>query len=891
MPLASGTRLGPYEIVSAIGAGGMGEVYRATDSNLKRSVAIKVLPALLAGDADRLARFQREAEVLAALNHPNIAAIYGLEKTPDFTALVMEFVEGEDLSQRIASGAIPIDEALPIAKQIADALEAAHEQGIIHRDLKPANIKVRPDGTVKVLDFGLAKAMEPAFAQGAPAGQAHASMSPTLTTPAMTHAGMILGTAAYMSPEQARGKTVDKRADIWAFGAVLFEMLTGTRAFGDEDVSMTLSKVLQREPDFDALPSTLPARVSQALRLCLRKDPKQRVGDIRDVRLVLEGAFETAAMYTAPTPTSRSAWSRVLPWSVAAGLAVALTFVAVLWAPWRMSAPVDQPLMEFEISPPEETSFGPVTPNVSAVVSPDGRQVVLVARAKDGTRMLWLRPLASNAPRVLPGTENALDASWSPDGRWVYFVAGGRLKRMSVDGGQPQVIAATSTGLRTSNAAGVMLFADAGKPVQRVATAGGTPTPVFELDAARGEVAQNGPHFLPDGNHFLYISNSRETGVMFASLDGKTRRVLFAQSNSPAYYAPNPAGGTGWLLYAARNQLFARPFDPAKGEVTGEPVPIADSVSAGPFWSVSNNGVLMFRHSRPSQRQLTWFSRDGKQLGVVGDAGSLGRPHISPDQKTVAFSRTSDGNSDVWLLDLARNSTTRFTFEPGADSNPVWSADSQRLLYSSQRQEEPVVVERPANGIGAERILAKGRRGAAPSPTGVSKDGRWLVLNEGGAGQSRVSLLSLADDKSAPVSETAPAFNGSVSPDGRWLLYTLFASGRNDVFVRTLPVEAGGSAAAGRWQVSSSGGSQPTWRADGKEIFYLTPEGALMAVPVESGENSFRPETPRELFRTSEASSFDVTADGQRFLVNQVASDSSDIPVTVIVNWPHLLKK
>ena len=669
-------------------------------------------------------------------------------------------------------------------------------------------------------------------------------------------------------------------------------MLTGARAFAADDVSLTLARVLEREPDFAALPVAVPSRVGQVLRVCLRKDPKQRAQAIGDVRLALEGAFETAALHaTAPTSTPRSAWSRVLPWSVAAGLAVALTAIVALWAPWRVPALKDQPLMEFEISAPEGTSFGPVGTSASAVVSPDGRQVVLVARAKDGTRMLWLRPLASNSPRVLPGTENALHPSWSPDGRWVYFEASGKLKRMGLDGGRPQIIADTSLGLSTLNAGGVTLFADVGKAVQRVATAGGTPAPVFELDAARGEVAQNGPQFLPDGNHFLYLSSARETGVVLASLDGKTRRFLFAQSSSPVYYAPNPAGGTGWLLYSDRNQLFARPFDPAKGEVTGEPVQIADSVHAGPFWSVSSNGVLMFRHSRPSHTQLTWFSRDGKQLGVVGEAGTLGRPRISPDQKTVAFSRTSDRNSDVWLLDLVRNSTTRFTFEPGADGNPAWSADGQRLFYRSQRQDELLVVERPANGIGAEQIMAKGRRGADPAPMVVSKDGHWLVLGELGAGQTRLSLLSLVDGKSVPVTETTSASSGSVSPDGRWLLYALYASGRNEVFVRTLPIEAGGSAAAGRWQVSSSGGAQPAWRADGKEIFYLSPEGALMAVPVESGENSFRPGTPQELFRTREASSYDVAADGQRFLVNQVASDSSDIPVTVIVNWPQLLKK
>ncbi len=551
--------------------------------------------------------------------------------------------------------------------------------------------------------------------------------------------------------------------------------------------------------------------------------------------------------------------------------------------------------MEFEITAPEGTSFGRVGQTAVAVVSPDGRQVVLVARAKDGTQMLWLRPLASTSPRVLPGTEHAINPFWSPDGRSVSFTAGGKLKKMSVDSGEPQIIADSSGGssIGTSNAGGVTLFADIGKPIQRVSAAGGVPSPVFELDASRGEIAHNGPQFLPDGNHFLYMSNAREMGVVFASLDGTTRRFLFTppQSNSPVYYAPDPEGRTGWLLYLVGSQLFARSFEPAKGEVTGDPVRIADSVQGGPTFSFSNNGILMFRHIRPSQTQLTWFARDGRPVGVVGEAGTLGRPRISPDQQTVAFSRTTDGNSDVWLLDLARNSTRKFTLEPGADGNPVWSADGQRLFYSSRRQNEFLLVERPAYGLGEERIVTQGRAGAAPIPLAASRDGQWLVVAESGVGQSRLALLSPVDGKSVPVTETASASSGSVSPDGRWLLYTLNSSGRPEVFVRTLPKEAGGSAAAGRYQITFSGGAEPKWRADGKEIFYLSPEGALMAVPVESGENFFRPGTPVELFQTREASSFEVTTNGQRFLVNQRVSDSSDTPVTVILNWPQLLKK
>jgi serine/threonine protein kinase/Tol biopolymer transport system component len=742
LALTAGTRLGAYEVTAQIGSGGMGEVYRATDTNLKRQVAIKVLPDAVATDSERLARFQREAEVLASLSHPNIAAIYGLERADGQTALVMELVEGPTLADRIAQGPLSVVDSLEIATQIAGALEAAHDQGIIHRDLKPANVKITPAGTVKVLDFGLAKAMEPTGVMSS-----SVSISPTITSPAhlregyggqaRTQAGMILGTAAYMAPEQARGKTVDRRADIWAFGVVVFEMLTGRRPFGGDDISMTLAFVMTKEPEWAALPSVTPSGLRRLLRWCLDKDPKRRLQAIGDARVQIEellsGAPEdvSAPARSGPAPL----WPRALPWAIAAGVVAAASLLVTLGAAWRVPATAEQLLMELEITPPEGTSFGPVGTRHSAVVSPDGRQVVLVALAKDGTRMLWLRPLASASPRPLLGTENAINPFWSPDGRSVSFTAGGKLKKMSVDSGQPQIIADSSGGISigTSNAGGVTLFSDSGKPIQRVSAAGGVPSPVFEFDASRGETAHNGPQFLPDGNHFLYMSIARETGVVFASLDGKTRRFLFAQSGSPVSYAPDPEGRTGWLLYADGGQLFARPFDPAKGDLTGDPVRIADSVQGGPTFSVSNTGILMFRHIHPSQTQLTWFARNGTPAGIVGEAGTLGRPRISPDQRTVAFSRTTDGNSDVWLLDLARNSTRKFTLEPGADGNPVWSGNGLHLFYSSRRQNEFLLVERPANGLGEERIVTQGRSGAAPTPFAASRDGQWLVLSEGGA--------------------------------------------------------------------------------------------------------------------------------------------------------------
>ena len=522
----------------------MGQVYRATDTKLKRQVAIKILPPALAADHDRLARFQREAEVLASLNHPHIAAIYGLEESDRVSALVMELVEGEDLSQRIARGAIPIDEALPIAGQISEALEAAHEQGVVHRDLKPANIKVRADGTVKVLDFGLAKAMEPA-ADSSPS----LSMSPTLTTPAMTQAGMILGTAAYMAPEQARGKAVDKRADIWAFGAVLFEMLSGTRAFGDEDVSMTLSKILQREPDFDALPTTLPPRVTQILRLCLRKDPKQRVGDIRDVRLALEGAFETPAPQTASAtsarPRGRMAWIAAL--AAAAGVIIALAVPAVRY---------------LRQSPLLETRTEIVTPATAQpmdfALSPDGRQIVfsaLVGRASQ----LWLRSLATTTAQPLAGTEAARWPFWSPDGRSIGFMAGNALKRLDLSGGAPQVLApVTSGGGATWNADGVLIFAPITRgTLMRVSASGGAVAAVTTFSP--GQVAHLAPQFLPDGRRFLFtaLGAPDATGIYLGTLDG-TAPIRLTPSSSAGMYLPEAHGrggpflGSGWRYGCGR---------------------------------------------------------------------------------------------------------------------------------------------------------------------------------------------------------------------------------------------------------------------------------------------------------------------------------------------------
>ena len=870
----------------------MGAVYRARDTTLGRDVAIKVLLPDVANNPERLARFQREAQVLAALNHPHIAAIYGLEKSDGVSALVIELVDGNDLSERMARGPIPFREGLRIATQIAEALEAAHEQGIVHRDLKPANIKVRPDGTVKVLDFGLAKAMASGSGIGSRSSGAE-TISPTITSPAMmTGVGMILGTAAYMSPEQARGGNVDRRADLWAFGVILFEMLAGQRLFEGATISDTLASVLKSDPDWSLLPAETPVPIRRLLRRCLEKDRRERLDSAADARLEIQEALTpTSAEATSTSTTAPPARAPRLPWAVAAAASVAaVALLVALLSGSRTPVLADQPLMEFEITPPEGTSFGPPKGTFRPVaVSPDGRQLAMVAGTRDGKPMLWIRPLASNTPRAIAGTENAAHPFWSPDGKWVAFHASGKIMRVDVNGALPQVVGDTNRPGGAFNSDGVLLLTRNGQPLLRASSTSGSPAPVFTLDAARNETGQYDPIFLPDGNHLIYLSSAPEIGVAYASLDGSVRKFLFPQRNSPAEYATNPAGGGGWLLDNVRGQLVARRFNPATGDVIGEPARLADNVLVGPSFSVSTNGVLTFRRGSQPKRQLVWFTRDGKQQDALGDVGTgLGRPRIGPDSKSVAVQRTTDGNDDIWLESPAGGSATRLTFEPGADTSPVWSPDGRRLYYTSVRDNKSHVIERPADGLGSERVLLQGEGGMSPQPVSVSRDGRWLVVRTGGAGQSAISFLSLADGKTVRFSEATSVNTGSLSPDGRWVAYEMSSGRASDVFVRGVPTELNGSAVDAKRQISSGGAGQPIWRADGREILYVTLDGTIMSVAVETGDGVFRTGTPRALFKVGEGAMVDVSADGQRFLVNRAVSES-DPPVTVIVNWPKLL--
>jgi serine/threonine protein kinase len=873
-----GTQVGPYQVISVIGTGGMGQVYRAHDSNLHRDIALKVLLPAFAMDTERRSRFVREAQVLAALNHPNIAVIYGLEESANLLAIAMEMVAGETLGERMSAGPIPVHDAVRIARQIAEALDAAHERGIIHRDLKPSNVKVTPEGLVKVLDFGLAKDVN--------AGNA-SDRAASLDAPPTTREGVILGTAAYMSPEQARGVPVDKRTDIWALGVVLFEMLSGRRAFIGDTMADVLAAVVKDELDLSGLPPHIGAVVAR----CLSKEPGRRWGSMGDVLWAFDNALpHISDSRAAVAPVRRLYWAAAFI-SVVAGIAT-----------WFWKPKSDDPLLEFEITAPQGTKLGPAGLGQLAI-SPNGRRLAFIATSADGNKRLWVRSLDSAAVVAVAGTENtALYPFWSADSRWLGFSANGRLQKIDVTGGgPPQVICECATVYASWNSAGTIVFGTRDQPIQRVSASGGGPVRVFDFDASQNEIRQGGPDFLPDGKRFLYGSFGKDVTCMLGSLDGKTRRYLFSNSESPAFYAANPAGG-GALLYIANGQLFARPFDLNRTEFTGEPDLIADSMGDGPAWSTSSNGLLAFRHKRQKRSQLTWFDRQGNPLSTLVEPGFVAHPRISPDQRTVAFVRTEGTNSDIWLRDSKSDASIRFTSDPGADDYPVWPRDDNRLIYSSTRDKDYVLVDRPVYRIGREMILLRkpavgsrfyGSQLLSKLPTGTTLDGRWIIATETFGARSTVWLVPRDENlKPIPLMEGS---DGTVSPDGRWLLYAS-AGSHPDVFIRSLPAEAGGPVGAGaKWQISTAGGGNPVWRGDGKEIFYLATDGKLMSAAIESGKSYFRPSTPKPLFQTrlmpTLIREYDVMGDGKRFLLNVPALDNADEPITVIVNWPKLLKQ
>jgi Tol biopolymer transport system component len=880
MSLAPGAKLGQYEIVAPIGAGGMGEVYRATDTKLKRQVAIKILPSALAADHERLARFQREAEVLASMNHPNIAGIYGLEDSGDMTALVMELVEGEDLSQRIARGAIPLDEALPIAKQIADALEAAHEQGIIHRDLKPANIKVRSDGTVKVLDFGLAKAMDPA-------GTASTNLanSPTLTSPA-TALGVILGTAAYMSPEQAKGRPADKRCDVWAFGCVLYEMLTAKRAFQGDDVSDTLAAVLRADPAWTALPAATSPSVRKALGRCLEKDRKRRLRDIGDVGILMEDASvpEAAAGAVADVGSRRAVY---VAWSLAGVL-----FVGVA-AAFRLQPVSELPPVRFSVTPPDDVRFPRISTPSVPILAPDGRHVVFAA-VRGATPALWVRDIDAIEARLLPGTENGSYPFWAPDSRRIGFFANGAMKTTDMLGGGVRNLCPAPGPARGGswNSSGIIVFTSANLPgLFQVSETSGPSKQVIASDAADRYRA---PTFLPDGRRFLFLVFPQNE-IRLGSLDSTgTTKVIDAESQ--AVFVP-----PGYLLFVRQGALIAQSFDARRGMPAGTGTPLVENIIASTTgyaaFSASRTGDLAYRTGLSAEvTLLTWFDRaSGRAVRTVGVPGRYRNPLLSPDQKYVAYEGLGDdGNRDIYKLDLASGVESRVTLDPHDDVLPVWSPDSRHIAFGSNREGGMFsIYQKPSDLSATEEVLFKSTVENAV-PYSWSPDGRFILHRSMNRGAYNTGILPLDGDRKSHLYQSV-AFtlsNAVLSPNGRWIAYLGNSGVRFDVFIDTFPTPRG------KQQVSTNGGYFPRWSADGTELFYYAADGQLTAVRVGQGAaldlGSRVPLFKVDMLNGPSTgigfrAQYDVASDGQRFLVNVPVEEKGTQAFTIVLNWMSAL--
>ena len=942
MALTPGTRLGQYEVRGLIGRGGMGEVYKGYDTKLKRDAALKVLPEEFARDQERLSRFRREAQLLASLNHTNIATIYGIHEEPGQpVCLAMEYVPGETLADRVRQqGAVPLEESLDIAKQICEALENAHEKPIIHRDLKPANVKLTPEGKVKVLDFGLAKAFAGDSSAGDSPKPVFDSNSPTLSKlPDGYHApefsptlpGVILGTAAYMSPEQAKGKTVDKRTDIWALGAVLYELLTAKRAFDGETVPEILDSIFRAEPDWSLLPASTPPGIRTLLRRCLQKDARERFRDAADVRITIQEALASPATpQSAMAPLRSRMRERVLAGVAAVAIIVMLAALAVRRGENGGEDGAGASL-RFTLPLPENTNLLSHPPSPWPALSPDGRNLALVAisrssNAPDGTVTagvtgIWIHSFDSLADRMLPGTEGAGNLTtpfWSSDGRSVGFFADGKLKKSAISGGPPLVLCDAPVSVATVggtwNQDGVILFGAPGGIFQ-VSASGGEPKPITKVNEVRAETSHGAPYYLPDGRHFLYVVRSGKPEV---------EGVYVGQVDSPDSPGAPGAGGDPARLVATHNKaeyaaelllflrgrtLLAQPFDAASLKLTGDPVPVADPVGIGTIsgrgaYSVAANGTLVFGPGGGGQStQMRWFDRGGKPLEALGTPGPNVDPELSPDGRRVAVERADPqtGSGDLWLLEAGRDVATRFSFDPTADNYAIWSPDGQQIIFrSGRRSGVNDLYRKAASGVAAEEPLLQ-------SPAGKysldwSADGRYLVYDQDAAGGYDLWVLPLEGAGTSmkagkPFPFLQSNFNedhAQFSPDGRWLAYTSNESGRYEVYVQSFPQ------AGGKYQVSTGGGLAPRWRRDGRELYYIAPDAKLMAVAIR-GDTTLEAGQPAALFQTniheaggyvaSDKQQYDVAADGQRFLINTPVEGAASAPLTVVLNFPASLKK
>jgi Tol biopolymer transport system component len=896
MALSPGTKLGRYEILAAAGSGGMGEVYRARDTRLDRIVAVKVLLEAVLRDPGRRQRLEREARAVSSLSHPNICTLHDVGHQDGVDYLVMELLEGETLADRLAKGPLPPDLALRHAVEIAGALDAAHRQGIVHRDLKPGNIMLTRTGA-KLLDFGLARADQ----ESAP-GISGLSATPTHTRP-LTEEGTFVGTVPYMAPEQLEGKPADARSDLFAFGAVLYEMTTGRRAFQGKSQASLIAAILASEPPpLATLQPLAPPSLERVVRRCLAKDPEERWQSARDLMLELKWIAEAAPQAAAARAGSAIPRYRERTWMA---LALALAAATLVLAVGRFrGATTAGDAIRSSILPPEDSAFyfggiysGPVT------ISPDGRLLAFVGRTPTGRELLWVRPLDSLSFRPLDGTEGASFPFWSPDGRSIGFFADSKLRKIEAQGGPPQTLCETSIARGGSwNEEGTIIFApDVSDSIYRVPASGGEAVPVTQLDETRHQVNHRWPWFLPDGRHFLFYARSgsdESTGTYVGSLDSKEQKFIVA-GRSNAVYAP-----PGYLLFVREGTLMALPFDARRLEITGGAIAVADPVSVNAsvqkaIFSVSSSGILAYQGGvLTGDSQLRWFDRSGKPAGVIGEHGEPTVylfPRLSPDGRrlVVQIADPRSANSDLWIDDVARGVMTRFTFEPSVETSPVWSPDGTRIAYASNRKGRFHMFAKASSGVGAEEALVE-ESDADARPLSWSPDGRYIAFTRRqvkGPTRGDIWILPLfGDRKPFPFlhSEFEEAF-ASFSPDGRFIAYVSNESVRNEVYVTPFP------GAGGKWQVSTAGGTSPRWRRDGRELFYMTQDNRIMSVEIGAKGDRLEIGAVRPLFQTRSlqgpGGTYDPSADGKRFLIVSESEQVTSEPITLVVNWTAALPR
>jgi serine/threonine protein kinase len=877
LALTPGTRLGVYEVIEQIGEGGMGQVYRARDTKLGRDVALKILPDAVAQDADRVARFKREAQVLASLNHPHIAAIYGFDEAGTTQFLILELVEGETLADRLKRGPIPVDETIVIARQIAEALAEAHEKGIIHRDLKPANIALSGHDQVKVLDFGLAKLA------AAPAGGASSSvsMSPTLTTPAMmTGVGMILGTAAYMAPEQAKGREADKRCDVWAFGCVVYEMLTAKRAFEGEDITDTIASIMRGEPDWTALPADTPANARLLLESCLTKDRKHRAADVSVVQFLLDDR----AMVTAKAPTPYAAakvpaWRRALPWAITGLACAAALALLALWAPWRFERSPERPLVRLDVDLGADVSLpAPSQDGSSVVISPDGTSLLY---ASGTPAKLFIRRLDQPKAVELPGTEGASSAFFSPDGRWVGFFAGRGANKISVEGGAVVPLGDTAPFRGASWDADGTVVVGVGQGLARISAAGGSQA---LTETGAGELWLLQPQVLPGGRAILFEADNPgdvdKTTIQVLSIPSRQKKTVLRGGASPRYV--ETPDGAGYLLYVNKTTLFAVPFDLKALELRGTAVPLVNDVAAesligvGQF-DVSRTGTFIYRRASGASGGLTtlqWVDSTGKRESLRAAAGTYLYPRLSPDGKQVALTVIGRRGMDVWTYDLQRDAMTRLTFSEN-NNRPIWSPDGRHIVFATAGG---ALFQVRADGASQPQVLTQGKEVTNPIPSSFTPDGKrfvytqvvppgipqlWTVPLEERDGQLKAGTPELLQT-SANGGASAAAF----SPDGHWVAYQSAESGTSEVFVRAFPPPASGQGS--RWQISNSGGGDPRWSSNGHELLYRAGD-QIMSTAYTSNSGTFVAEKPKVWLNrfsgTNGGTAWDLAPDGKRVAV------------------------